>query len=56
MAELFEDLRKRHVLRVGAACLVVAWLVARVADVFFHGSGASPWRAPAPIRFPATDW
>ena len=31
-------------------------VVARVADVLFHGSGAPPWQAPAPIRFPATDW
>jgi len=47
MGGLFEELRRRNVFRVGAAYLVVAWLVAQVADIFFDGFGAPPWAIKA---------
>lgn len=47
MGGLFEELRRRNVFRVGAAYLVVAWLVAQVADVFFDGFDAPPWALKA---------
>ncbi len=35
MKGFFRDLGKRHVIKVGIAYLVVAWLVLQLADVIF---------------------
>jgi adenylate cyclase len=40
---LYEELRRRKVLRVAAAYLVVAWLLIQVADVMFEPLGLPAW-------------
>lgn len=43
----YNELIKRNVLRAGAAYIVVAWLVAQVADVICDGLGAPDWAMKA---------
>jgi len=40
---LFEELRRRNVIRVGLAYLVTAWLLVQIGDVLFDGFGAPDW-------------
>ena len=40
---LFSELKRRKVFRVGAAYVVVAWLVLQVADVFLNNIEAPGW-------------
>ena len=39
----FEELKRRNVIRVGIAYLIVAWLVIQVADVMIDNIGAPDW-------------
>ena len=41
--KLFVELRRRNVLRAGAAFMVIAWLVVQVADVLFETFAAPDW-------------
>jgi hypothetical protein len=43
MKGFFSDLGKRHVIKVGIAYLVVAWLVLQLADVIFPALGLPDW-------------
>jgi hypothetical protein len=43
MRDFIQELRRRRVFRVAAACAVVAFVVAQVADIFFPGLGLPPW-------------
>ncbi len=43
MDGFFKELRKRHVVKVGIAYLVVAWLVLQLADVIFPALGLPDW-------------
>lgn len=40
---LIDELRRRHVFRVGGAYVVVAWLLLQVADVLLDNFGAPDW-------------
>lgn len=40
---LFEELRRRNVFKVGFAYLVIAWLVAQVADLVLGTFGMPEW-------------
>jgi len=40
---VFEELKRRKVFKVGAAYLVVAWLVVQMASIFFPTFDAPPW-------------
>ena len=40
---LFSEFKRRNVFRVGAAYLVVAWLILQVADVILGNIGAPDW-------------
>jgi TolB-like protein/thioredoxin-like negative regulator of GroEL len=44
---LFNELKRRNVFRVGIAYLVVAWLVMQVADVVINNIGAPGWLFPS---------
>lgn len=44
---LISELKRRNVVRVGIAYLVVSWLVLQVADVVFGNIGAPEWLFPA---------
>jgi TolB-like protein len=39
----FEELKRRKVFKVGAAYLVVAWLIVQMASIFFPTFDAPPW-------------
>jgi TolB-like protein/Tfp pilus assembly protein PilF len=39
----FQELKRRNVFRVGAAYVVLAWLIAQVTDVFLEPFGAPEW-------------
>lgn len=41
MKEFFQQLRQRHVVKVGIAYLVAAWVVLQLADVIFPARGLS---------------
>lgn len=43
MAGLFEELKRRNVVRVGIAYLVAAWLVLQVIDLVLENLPAPPW-------------
>lgn len=43
MKTFFQELSKRHVVKVGIAYLVVAWLVLQLADVIFPALGLPDW-------------
>ena len=43
MKGFFLELRKRHVVKVSIAYLVVAWLVLQLADVIFPALGLPDW-------------
>jgi len=43
MKGFLQELRKRHVVKVGFAYLVVAWLVLQLADVIFPALGLPDW-------------
>ena len=40
---LFDELKRRNVFRVGAAYVVIAWLVAQVLQLVFESFGAPDW-------------
>ncbi|HLF29403.1 MAG TPA: hypothetical protein VI566_00045, partial [Xanthomonadales bacterium] len=40
---LFEELKRRNVFKVGAAYVVMAWLLAQGVDVFLENFGAPEW-------------
>jgi hypothetical protein len=39
----FEELKRRNVFRVGAAYVVIAWLLLQVAHIVFDNIGAPEW-------------
>ncbi len=41
--QFFRELKRRNVVRVGVAYVVVAWIVAQVAEFLFESFGAPPW-------------
>lgn len=43
MKGFFQELRKRHVVKVSIAYLVIAWLVLQLADVIFPALGLPDW-------------
>jgi len=43
MKVFFQELRKRHVVKVGIAYLVASWLVLQLADVIFPAMGLPDW-------------
>lgn len=43
MSGLLDELKRRNVVRVGAAYLIVAWLVAQIADLGLENFGAPVW-------------
>jgi hypothetical protein len=43
MVGLFEELRRRNVVRVGIAYLIAAWLVLQVIDLVLENVPAPPW-------------
>lgn len=43
MAALFAELKRRNVVKVGAAYLLVAWLVVQAASIGFPAFDAPPW-------------
>jgi len=40
---LFEELKRRNVFRVGVAYVIVSWLLAQVADLMLENFGAPDW-------------
>jgi hypothetical protein len=40
---VFAELKRRNVFKVGAAYVVLAWLVAQITDVFLENFGAPDW-------------
>jgi len=47
VTDLFTELKRRNVFRVGIAYVVVAWLIAQVADLVFDNIEAPDWLMPA---------
>ena len=43
MAGLFQELKRRNVVRVGVAYIVVAWVVVQIAEVLFEAFGTPDW-------------
>jgi hypothetical protein len=43
MAGLFEELKRRNVIRVGIAYVVAAWLVLQFSDLVLENIGAPAW-------------
>jgi hypothetical protein len=43
MSSLFTELKRRNVFRVAAAYIIVAWLLAQVADLALENFGAPDW-------------
>ena len=43
MSNLFEELKRRNVIRVGIAYLVAAWVVLQIADLVLENIGAPDW-------------
>jgi TolB-like protein/Flp pilus assembly protein TadD len=43
MSQLIQELKRRNVFKVGAAYVVLAWLLAQVTDVFLEPFGAPDW-------------
>ena len=43
MSSLFSELKRRNVFRVAAAYVIVAWLLAQVADLALENFGAPDW-------------
>jgi adenylate cyclase len=43
MKRFFTELRKRHVVKVGIAYLVAAWLILQLADIIFPAVGLPEW-------------
>jgi len=54
MKGFFLELRKRHVVKVGFAYLVVAWLVLQLADVIFPALGLPDWSITLALGLLAT--
>ena len=51
MSQLFEELKRRNVFRVGIAYLAVAWLVLQVSDIVLDTIAAPDWLMKALIFF-----
>ena len=51
MSQLFEELKRRNVFRVGFAYLAVAWLVLQAADIVLDNIGAPEWLMQALMFF-----
>jgi TolB-like protein/Tfp pilus assembly protein PilF len=43
LGQIFDELKRRNVIRVAVAYLVAAWLVLQVADLVLENIGAPPW-------------
>jgi adenylate cyclase len=43
MKEFFLELRRRHVVKVSVAYLVVGWVALQIADVIFPALGLPDW-------------
>ena len=43
MSGLFEEMKRRNVVRVGVAYIVVAWVVVQIAEVLFEAFGTPDW-------------
>jgi hypothetical protein len=43
LSKLFEELKRRNVIRVGIAYLVAAWVVLQIADLVLENIGAPEW-------------
>ena len=43
MSQLFEELKRRNVIRVGVAYVVVAWLILQVVDLVLDAVPAPDW-------------
>jgi TolB-like protein len=43
MSNLLDELKRRNVVRVGAAYLIVAWVLAQIADLGLENFGAPEW-------------
>jgi TolB-like protein/tetratricopeptide (TPR) repeat protein len=43
----FEELKRRHVFKVGVAYLIIAWLIAQVLELVFSTFGMPPWMMKA---------
>jgi hypothetical protein len=43
MAQLFDELKRRNVFRVGTAYVIVGWLLVQVASVFLPTFNAPEW-------------
>lgn len=43
MSQLFQELKRRNVIRVGIAYLAVAWVILQVADIVFESVAAPDW-------------
>jgi TolB-like protein len=43
MSDLLDELKRRNVVRVGAAYLIVAWVLAQIADLGLENFGAPEW-------------
>lgn len=39
----YAELRRRNVVRAGAACAVIGWVIAQVAEFAFNNFGAPDW-------------
>lgn len=51
MSQIFEELKRRNVFRVGLAYLAVAWLVLQAADIVLDNIGAPEWLMKALMLF-----
>ena len=45
MGQLFSELKRRNVVRVGIAYIVLSWVVLQVGDVLFDMFGTPDWVA-----------
>ena len=43
MSSFFDELKRRNVVRVGAAYLIVAWVLAQIADLGLENFSAPEW-------------
>jgi len=53
---LFNELKRRNVIRVGFAYAVVAWVVAQVADLALESFGSPPWVMKTILFLMAIGW
>jgi len=51
LSQLFQELKRRNVFRVGIAYLAVAWVVMQAADIVFDNVAAPEWLMPVVLFF-----